>query len=190
MTREIESRDEQLEKHFKDILTNMFGDLTEHPEKDLVNTPKRVMNMYLYELFSGYYEEKPQMKVFKNNRNYDEIIKTEFTEWSMCAHHLVPFECKIKIGYIPDKYFNGLSKFSRIAKWVCRRPQLQESLTMEIADYLEEALRPKGLIVYITGKHLCQIMRGVEKQDAIMKTSVARGVFRDSLKAKEEFFKM
>jgi GTP cyclohydrolase I len=123
-----------------------------------------------------YYEDVQDMIIVKNIELY-----------SMCEHHMLPFFGKCHIGYIPDKKVIGLSKIPRIVDAFARRLQLQERLTHEIADSLQTHLNPRGLGVYIEAKHLCMMMRGVQKQNSEMVTSCMLGLFRKRTETRTEF---
>ena len=167
-------------------MTSLGLDVTDDSIKD---TPSRVCKMYVNELFEGLYSPEPVITEFNNTENYNEIISNSFTIYSLCEHHFVPIECKVHIGYIPDKKICGISKLIRISEWFAHRPQIQERLTIQIVDFIENKLEVKGAIVFIEGRHFCEIMRGVKKIDSVMRTSAIRGVFfKDEVK--QEFFKL
>ncbi len=177
---------EQIENKFKEIFDIMGYDLEN--DQQIIDTPKRMAKMWVNELFIGNFEKEPDITFFDNTRNYDEMIVLDNIELkSICSHHFVPFIGKINIAYIPDRKIVGISKIIRIVRWFMRRPQIQEELTKQIADYLEQKLQPKGVVVFIEAKHLCMSMRGVEEVDSLMRTSELRGVFREG-KVRKEFF--
>lgn len=177
-----------LEPKFRDILETMGFDVEN--DIQIKDTPKRISKMYVNELFSGTYSEKPKLTVFENTRNYDEMVFLGPIQIkSMCSHHFVPFTGNAYIAYIPQDYVTGISKLSRIVRWFMRRPQIQEELTKQIADYIEENLNPQGVAVYIEAQHQCMIVRGVEEYSSWMKTSDLRGVMRNE-DARNEFMKM
>ncbi len=177
---------EQIENKFKEIFDIMGYDLEN--DQQIIDTPKRMAKMWVNELFIGNFEKEPDITFFDNTRNYDEMIVLDNIELkSICSHHFVPFIGKINIAYIPDRKIVGISKIIRIVRWFMRRPQIQEELTKQIADYLEQKLQPKGVVVFIEAKHLCMLMRGVEEVNSLMKTSELRGVFREE-KVRKEFF--
>jgi len=158
-------------------------------EESLKNTPKRI---------ERFKEEWKKAQNFKfttfENPNYDQmIILKDIDFYSLCQHHLLPFYGKAHIGYIPDKKICGISKLARVVDKFASKPQLQERLTQEIADFIEKRLKPKGVMVVIEGIHLCMRMRGVKKPNSVMVTSAIRGVFRnppEGYNPREEFLKL
>lgn len=178
----------ELTLKFKDVLETMQFDVEN--DQQLKDTPKRMAKMYVNELFSGCYTEEPSVTVFDNTKGYDEMVFLgPIQVKSTCSHHFVPFIGEAFIAYIPDKKVVGISKLARIVKWFMRRPQIQEELTKQIADYIEYKLKPKGVAVYIEAQHLCMIARGVEEYDSKMKTSAIRGEFIQP-EVRQEFFNM
>lgn len=152
------------------------------------DTAHRVAKMFVNETFRGRFTAPPNLTCFPNTRNFDELILTgPITLRSMCSHHFCPIIGKAWIGYIPGESLLGLSKFNRIVEWYAARGQIQEELTVQIADHLGRALDPKGLAVVIKAEHMCMTWRGVrEHGEALMTTSVMRGVFRDKPEARSE----
>ena len=176
-----------LEENIEQLLRLLGLDINNPQLKD---TPKRICKMYTKELFSGLYTEEPKITVFPNTKEYDEMIYLgNIQVKSMCSHHFMPFIGTAHIAYIPKEMICGISKLSRIVRWFMRRPQIQEELTKQIADYIMKKLDPIGVAVYIEATHMCMTMRGVEEYNSIMKTSDLRGVFR-KIEAREEFFNM
>ena len=163
----------------------------ENPDREgLKDTPRRVAKMYA-EIFSGLDNaNEPKVTLFKNAEHYDEmVIETNVEFFSSCEHHLVPFFGRVHIGYIPKpngKYV-GLSKLARIVDYYAHRPQVQERLTCQIADWIEKNLNPLGVIVVVEAEHLCMSMRGVKKPRHQTVTSALRGVMRKNPHAKGEF---
>lgn len=178
---------QKLSKSFRKIFEIMNYDLNDQQIKD---TPTRIAKMWINELFKGNYDQEPKITVFDNTSNYDEMIYLGNIQInSTCSHHFVPFIGSAYIAYIPDKKIVGISKFVRIVHWFMRRPQIQEELTKQIADYIEKKLSPLGCAVYIKAKHLCMSIRGVEEYNSNMITSDLRGVFKKEA-VKHEFFSM
>jgi len=179
----------ELEKKFSDIVDILRFDKT---DPQMEGSPKRIAKMYVNELFAGNYSTEPNMTVFPNTREYDEMVFLGPIEVkSMCSHHWVPFTGNAYIAYIPGDKVVGISKLARIVKWFMKRPQIQEELTCQIADYITEKLNPLGVAVHIEATHLCMVMRGVkEHKEAQMKTSDLRGAFRENLSTRNEFYNM
>lgn len=171
------------------LVRQMLTLLGENPKREgLVRTPYRVARAY-ETLTSGY-----QMKLEQivNNaiftEKYDEIVSIKNIHFfSMCEHHMLPFFGIVNVGYIPDGKVIGLSKIPRIVDMFARRLQLQERLTTQIANCLNEVLEPRGVAVVAEAYHLCMMMRGVEKQDSLTVTSCMLGDFRSSVQTREEF---
>ena len=153
-------------------------------------TPFRIAKMYVNEIFAGTYNKEPEITIFSNERNYDQIVVSgPIAVKSMCSHHFMPFYGKAYIGYLPDKHVIGVSKLSRIVDWYARRPQIQEELSEQIADYLMKNLKPKGIIVFMKAKHQCMTHRGVNDNSEMI-TSVVKGDFSKNNSLKTEFFNM
>jgi len=150
-------------------------------------TPERVAKMYL-EMFHGLREgAEPKITTFPNEEGYHHmVIEKEIPFYSMCAHHLVPFYGRAHIGYIPESTIIGLSKLPRILEFYAKRPQLQERLTEQVAEFLWSELAPQGVMVVIEARHLCVEMRGVKKAGALTTTSALRGCFADRM-VRDEF---
>ncbi len=150
-------------------------------------TPERVAKMYL-EMFNGLFQgAEPKVTTFPNEEGYHHmVIEREIPFYSMCAHHFVPFYGHAHIAYIPDETIVGLSKLPRILEFYAKRPQLQERLTEQVAEFLMRKLEPLGVMVVIEARHLCVEMRGVKKPGALTTTSALRGCFSDR-KVREEF---
>ena len=152
-------------------------------EESKRNTPKRI------ERFKKEWKKNQNFKfTIFDNPGYDQmIILKDIDFYSLCEHHLLPFYGKIHIGYIPNKKICGISKLARTVDKFASKPQLQERLTQEIADYIEKKLKPQGVIVIVEGIHLCMRMRGIKKDNAVMITSAIRGSFKN-LETRQEFF--
>jgi GTP cyclohydrolase I len=139
-------------------------------------------------MFHGLEEgAEPAITTFPNEERYSAmVIEKRIPFYSMCAHHLVPFYGHAHLAYIPNDSILGLSKFSRILEFYAKRPQLQERLTEQVANYLETKLRPQGVMVVVEARHLCVEMRGVKKPGAVTVTSAIRGIFHQK-PVREEF---
>ena len=160
----------------------------EDPDREgLVETPARVARMY-EEIFSGL-EDNPKrhLKIFNEEKNEEMVIVRDIPLYSMCEHHLLPFIGRAHIAYIPDNgKIIGLSKLARIVDSFARRPQLQEKLTSQIADFLYTELQPMGVAVVIEAEHLCMTMRGARASGAQTRTSALRGSMRSDAKTRAE----
>ena len=175
---------DRIEKAVKEILIAIGED----PEREgLVETPKRVANMY-EEIFSGLEKDPKQfIKLFNEENNDEMVVVRDIPLYSMCEHHLLPFVGKAHIVYIPGGgKVIGLSKLARIVDNFARRPQLQERLTAQIADFLAENLAPKGVAVIVEAEHLCMTMRGARAAGALTRTSALRGVIRSDARTRAE----
>jgi len=157
-------------------------------EEELKNTPKR-----FEEFIEDWMEDDFEFKTFENP-DYDEIISLKDVKfYSLCSHHLLPFFGEIHVGYIPDEKIAGLSKLARAVDKVTHRPHVQEQLTEELVDFLEENLEPKGTMVIVEAEHLCMSMRGIKKPGHRTVTSAIRGVFANPPAGKnprEEFLRL
>lgn len=173
----------------KKLVFDLLKVVGEDPNREgLKNTPDRVARMYV-ELLSGYVEEPDRII---NNAlfqvNYDEMVLVRDIEfYSLCEHHMLPFLGRAHVAYIPAGTVIGLSKIPRIVDMYARRLQIQERMTRQIADFVQETLNPQGVAVVVEAIHLCAMMRGVKKHDARMTTSAMHGSFRANLATRQEF---
>jgi GTP cyclohydrolase IA len=151
-------------------------------------TPRRVAKMYVNEMFSGLDPSlKPEMTLFPNNYGYKEmLLEKDITFYSYCEHHLIPFYGKAHIAYFPIQYVVGLSKLNRLVKYVAKKPQVQERLTVEICLELKKALQTEDVAVVLEATHLCIASRGVEDVNSVTKTSCFSGKFEER-EIKNEF---
>ena len=175
-----------------DEIRHILTELGEDPARDgLVKTPQRVDASLRY-LTSGYQKDADQLlngAMF--DVAYDEMVIVKNIEvFSLCEHHLLPFFGKCHVAYIPNGKVIGLSKIPRLVDMYARRLQVQERLTMQIADTINNKISPKGVGVVIEAQHLCMIMRGVEKQNSIAVTSSMLGDFKDNLDTRNEFLNL
>ncbi len=174
------------------LIEELLIKMGEDPKREgLLKTPERVENSLRF-LTSGY---KQDVKEVLNNALFDEkydemVILKDIDLFSMCEHHLIPFYGKCHIAYVPDGKLVGLSKIPRLVEVFSRRLQVQERLTSQIADSLQEALNPMGVAVVIEAFHLCMAMRGVEEQNAITITSSMLGVFKKDPRTRMEFMSL
>ncbi len=171
------------------LIREFLSELGENPEREgLKKTPQRVTKMYEF-LTKGYREDIKKVvngAVFKEE--YSEMVAVRDIDFfSLCEHHMIPFYGKVHVAYIPNGKIIGLSKIPRIVEVFARRLQVQERMTQQIAQTLYDHLNPQGVGVVIEARHLCMIMRGVEKQNSVATTSAMLGVFRDDVKTRQEF---
>mgnify|MGYP001341107351 CR=1 FL=1 len=176
-------------KNIKKITKELLKEIGENPNREgLLRTPSRVAKAWEY-LSKGYSQDIKQLingAIF--NEEYDQMVAVKDIEfYSMCEHHLLPFFGHAHIAYIPNGKIIGLSKIPRILDMFSRRLQVQERMTQEVANMLNEALEPKGVAVIIEAQHMCMQMRGVEKRQSYMSTSAMLGIFRDEDKTRKEF---
>ena len=164
----------------------------EDPARDgLVNTPLRVSQSLRF-LTSGYrMNEDELLNKALFDVAYDEMVIVRDIElFSLCEHHLLPFFGKCHVGYIPDGRVIGLSKIPRLVDMYARRLQVQERLTTQIAETIDQKIHPRGVAVVIEAQHVCMIMRGVEKQNSVAVTSSMLGVFKDNQNTRNEFLNL
>ncbi|MFV2072431.1 MAG: GTP cyclohydrolase I FolE [Thermoanaerobaculales bacterium] len=175
---------ERVAEHMSAIMRELKLDLD---DPNFTHTPERVAKMYL-EMFHGLREgAEPKVTTFPNDEGYNHmVIEKEIPFYSMCAHHFVPFYGHAHIAYIPQSTIVGLSKLPRILEFYAKRPQLQERLTEQVAEFLWRKLEPQGVMVVVEARHLCVEMRGVKKPGAQTTTSALRGCFADRM-VREEF---
>ena len=174
-----------MEEAYRDVLTFVGED----PDREgLIRTPHRVAESMKF-LTRGYDQDvKTLLNGAVFHEDYDDMVVVKDIEFfSLCEHHLLPFFGKVHVGYIPNGKIVGLSKIPRLVDMFARRLQVQERLTTQIAEALEEALEPQGVAVVVEGLHLCMLMRGVQKQNASMITSHMMGAFRADRATRAEF---
>lgn len=174
------------------LVREILGEVGENPEREgLKRTPHRVAKAYRF-FTTGYADDPEEIlngAIF--NESYNEIvIVRDIDFYSLCEHHLLPFYGKFHVAYIPDKKIVGLSKIPRIVEMFSRRLQVQERLTKQVGDLLYKVLKPKGVAVVCEARHLCMMMRGVEKQNSIASTSCMLGVFKDDSRTRSEFLRL
>lgn len=158
----------------------------------LLDTPKRVVKSY-EELFKGYETDPCEVlnRTFKEVEGYDEMVVLRDINFnSHCEHHMVPFTGKAHVAYLPGCKVIGLSKLARLVDVYAQRLQIQEKLTAQIADTLQEILQPKGVAVVIEATHMCMTMRGVRKHGTVMQTSRLLGLFKSDPRTRQEFFSL
>lgn len=163
----------------------------ENPEREgLKETPQRIARMY-EEIYGGLEEDAAVhlSKTFTVENN-EIVLEKDIIFYSMCEHHLLPFYGKAHLAYIPDGKVVGLSKLARTVEVFAKRPQIQEQLTVQIADALEEHLAPRGVMVMIEAEHLCMTMRGIKKAGSKTASIVTRGAFKENIELQSTFFQM
>ena len=179
-------------KKIEKITKDLLKEIGENPQREgLLNTPSRVAKAW--NTFVKGYSQTPEEVVGDAvfEETCDEIVTVKDIDFfSLCEHHLLPFKGVAHVGYLPDKKIIGLSKIPRIIEIFARRLQVQERLTQNIADALQNVLLPKGVAVMIEAEHLCMQMRGVEKKSSFMITSSVKGLFRENIQTRQEFFSM
>ncbi|NLI93807.1 MAG: GTP cyclohydrolase I FolE [Peptococcaceae bacterium] len=181
-------RMEKIENAVRAILESVGED----PDREgLKDTPKRVARFY-QEAFAGLHEDPSQYLTIQFSENHEEmIIVKDIPIYSMCEHHLLPFVGQAHIAYIPcHGKITGLSKLARVAEAYARRPQLQERLTSQIADTVENILEARGVLVVIEAEHMCMTIRGIKKPGSKTVTSAVRGIFQTSSATRAEAFSL
>jgi len=174
---------ERIEKAVKEILLAIGEDVD---REGIKRTPQRVAKMY-EELLSGMREDPSKHLGSVFHENYDEIvILRDIPFFSICEHHLMPFIGSAHVGYLPKGKVLGVSKLARIVDCFAKRPQVQERLTVQIADFLMDNLQPLGVAVVLEASHSCMTIRGIKKPGSIMVTSSIRGAFRKDPKSRSE----
>ncbi len=177
---------------FEELVREMIVRLGEDPRREgLVRTPDRVHRTYDY-LMKGYKEDPDALlKDALFTVSYDEMVIVKDVEmFSLCEHHMLPFFGKVHVAYIPNGKVIGLSKIPRLIEIFSRRLQIQERLTTQIAETIQKAIEPQGVGVVIEARHLCMMMRGVEKQHSAAVTSSMLGCFREEQETRTEFLSL
>lgn len=175
-----------------EILRELLENLGEEPGREgLQDTPRRAAKAFRY-LTGGYHMRVEDiLNGALYSVSYDEMVIVKDIElFSLCEHHILPFFGKCHVAYVPDKRVVGLSKIPRLVDMYARRLQIQERLTQQIAETLQEQIRPQGVGVVVEARHLCMMMRGVEKQHSQTVTSAMLGVFREQQQTREEFLSL
>ena len=190
--KKIDEQPALLSASTQELLRELLVRLGEDPERNgLVRTPERMQKTLEY-LTKGYHEDPDailQRALF--DVTYDEMVIVKDIEmFSLCEHHLLPFFGKVHVAYIPNGKVVGLSKVPRVIDIFARRLQVQERLTVQIAETIQKAIQPQGVGVVVEARHLCVMMRGVEKQHSAAVTSHMLGSFRSSDKTREEFLSL
>lgn len=183
---------QESDREMETLIRKLLERLGEDPDREgLRDTPARVSRAFEY-FTRGYRKEVGDViagAVFEDSIE-EMIVVKDIDFYSLCEHHLVPFFGKCHIAYLPKRRIVGLSKLARIVEVYARRLQVQERMTRQIADAIEEHLDPQGVAVVVDAQHLCMMMRGVEKQNSIARTSAMLGAFRDNPASRMEFFSL
>ncbi len=187
-TSRVDYRQDEVQK----IISELLVEIGENPNREgLVNTPKRIAKMYEF-LTSGYNQKIEEIingAVF--HVKYDEMVLVKNIDfYSLCEHHMLPFYGKVHVAYIPNGKIVGLSKIPRMVEVFSRRLQVQERMTQEIADTLDNCLNPQGVAVVSEAYHMCMMMRGVQKQNSSATASAVHGVFKEDARTRDEFLKL
>ncbi len=173
--------------HYRDVI-NLLGE--DSSREGLLKTPKRVSRA-MWNLTKGYrMDPKKVLMSAKFHEDYKQmVIVKDIDFFSLCEHHMLPFYGKAHVAYIPRDYITGLSKIARVVDIFSHRLQVQERMTLQIKECIQEALNPLGVMVVVEAKHMCMQMRGVEKQNSVTTTSDFTGVFNQA-KTREEFMNL
>ena len=186
-SRSDEEQEQQISARIRDIL-NLIG---ENPQREgLIKTPLRVARAMKF-LTSGYHEDPVAiLNSAKFNEDYRQmVIVRDINFYSLCEHHMLPFYGRVHVAYIPNGQVTGLSKIPRVVDCFARRLQIQERMTKQIRECIQEALHPLGVMVVVEAQHMCMQMRGVEKQGSLPTTSDFCGAFNQA-KTREEFLQL
>ena len=179
-------------KALSDLYSQVITELGEDVNREgLLDTPKRAAKAMQF-LTSGYEQSLEDIvngAVFESD-NDEMVVVSDVEMYSMCEHHMLPFIGRCHIGYLPSGKVLGLSKFARITDMFARRLQIQENLTKQIAEAVQQVTNARGVAVVVEARHMCMMMRGVEKQNSSMSSSVMLGAFRESQATRSEFLRL
>jgi GTP cyclohydrolase I len=177
----------------KEAVASIIEAIGEEPQREgLVDTPRRVAEMYR-EFFMGLGKDpRQELKVGYELGHRELVVLKDIPFYSICEHHFLPFYGVVHVGYIPNQEGRvvGVSKLARVVEIVAKRPQIQERMATEIADAIDDGLKPQGVAVVIEAEHLCMVMRGIKKPGASVITSALRGSFRRKAASRAEFFSL
>ena len=184
---DIDKLTKEVAQEMQGVLESLIIDTkNDHNTQDTAN---RVAKMFVQELFAGRFQAAPKITSFPNHLEYDQLYVTgPITIRSTCAHHMMPIVGKAYVGVFPGRKVIGLSKFNRIADWICSRPQIQEELTVQLADAIQAETEADGIAVLVQAEHFCMTHRGVKEHESDMTTSVLRGDLRQTPELRQEFF--
>ena len=186
---DLDALTEEVKERVEALLRSLVID-TENDHNTMA-TASRVARMYVEEIFAGRYAPSPDLTAFPNVNSYDELyLVGPITIRSTCAHHLQNIRGNCWVGIYPGKNVLGLSKFYRLADWIASRPQIQEEMTIQIADLVQAETDAEGIAVVVKAEHMCVTHRGVREHASDMTTSVLRGILRDNPDTRAEFFRL
>lgn len=176
----------EVQKKFEEILDLLKFDRNDPNVKE---TPYRIAKMWVEEVMAGRYTKAPTITSFENVNDYEGMCVVKCSIKSMCSHHFVPFIGTCWVGFIAekDKPLIGLSKINRVVDWIARRPQLQENLTKQIADYLVQTLGVENVAVAIRAEHFCVKWRGINDDQGAMESNILYGMFKEKPEVRQEF---
>lgn len=179
-------------KSLSSLYRKVLENIGEDPCREgLIKTPERVAKALQYFTHGYYLDPAEILRASKFHEEYQQMVLVKDIElYSLCEHHMIPFFGKAHVAYIPNGHITGLSKIARVVEAFARRLQVQERLTMQIRDCLQETLDPLGVAVVIEAKHLCMVMRGVQKQNSVTTTSAFTGIFLEDSRTREEYIHM
>lgn len=180
---------EEVTEKMTEVLKSLVIDITnDHNTQD---TARRVAKMFIKETFSGRYEPRPRITAFPNALSYDQVYVTgPITIRSVCAHHFQNIVGKAYVGIFPGEKVIGLSKFNRLIDWIASRPQIQEEMTIQIAEAIQKETEALGVGIIIRAEHMCMTARGVKEHESDMTTSVMLGKFREDPSLKAELLSL
>jgi GTP cyclohydrolase IA len=188
---ELDQLRDEVASKMADVLKSLVID-TEH-DHNTNETAKRVAKMFIQEVFAGRYAEQPDVTEFPNIERLNELmIVGPITVRSACSHHLCPIMGRVWIGVMPNEHSNliGLSKYARLTEWIMNRPQIQEEAVTQLANILQEKVKPDGLAIVMEADHFCMVWRGVKDTESKMTNSVMRGSFLKDPNLRREFLSL
>jgi len=188
----IEHFNDEKTQRLSELYKEVLSLLVEDPDREgLSLTPERVAKSLQF-LTQGYVIKPDDIiRSAMYEEKYSEMVIVKDIElFSLCEHHMIPFMGKAHVAYIPDKHITGLSKIARVVEAYARRLQVQERLTVQIRDCIQETLQPLGVAVVIEARHMCMVMRGIQKQNSVTTTSAFTGVFLDNISTRQEFINL